>query len=351
MPEIISDDIGSFPLPGGVAREELQKIAFEIVTGESSPRDRERFNGIVGDVMQSKIDSGIQRPNFPQMQDMIFEFFRFMEKFYETDKPWVVRREFAEIPELSALSEVAGEYYKERKKALELRVCVTGPLELYVKKVGVQVQGDLLLNLAESVSRFVENSIINKKHIQTKTVCIDEPSLGLNPSLIAEEEDLIRAWETTAEKARNLDVQIHLHSPADVELIYQVDSIKVIGIESAEEPGFLKEIEKNDLESYDKSLRAGIARTNIYGIMADYRDKTGIDPWEKKNFTQAIDEMENPRIIKKRLQKAYKIFGDRIKYAGSDCGLGAWPNQESAFQLLKNTAEAVEEFNGGKSRG
>ncbi len=122
MPEIISDDIGSFPLPEGVEREEIQRIAFEIVTGEASPPNRERFNKIVGDIMQKKIDSGIQRPNFPQIQDMVSEFFKFVEKFYEEDKPWVVKREFARIPELSSPNGVAKRYYESKKKALELRV-------------------------------------------------------------------------------------------------------------------------------------------------------------------------------------------------------------------------------------
>jgi len=49
MPEIISDDTGSFPLPEGVEREEIQRIAFEIVTGEASPpqqRDSIKLLGI-----------------------------------------------------------------------------------------------------------------------------------------------------------------------------------------------------------------------------------------------------------------------------------------------------------------
>jgi len=51
--------------------------------------------------------------------------------------------------------------------------------------------------------------------------------------------------------------------------------------------------------------------------------------------------MENSKIIGKRPQKAYKISGERIKYAGPDCGLGAWLNQEIALKLLKNTAESI----------
>ena len=54
--------------------------------------------------------------------------------------------------------------------------------------------------------------------------------------------------------------------------------------------------------------------------------------------------METPGTIAKRLQKAYSIFGGRIKYAGPDCGLGSWPSQELAFSLLKNTGIGIKEF-------
>ncbi|HEY9246151.1 MAG TPA: methonine synthase, partial [Candidatus Methanoperedens sp.] len=55
-------------------------------------------------------------------------------------------------------------------------------------------------------------------------------------------------------------------------------------------------------------------------------------------------EMETPGIIGKRLGKAYSVFGDRIKYAGPDCGLGSWPTQEMASMLLNNTGKGIKEF-------
>jgi len=54
--------------------------------------------------------------------------------------------------------------------------------------------------------------------------------------------------------------------------------------------------------------------------------------------------METPEIVEKRLEKAYSLFGDRIKYAGPDCGLGSWPTQEMAFRLLNNTGIGIKEF-------
>jgi len=326
---IISDDIGSFPLPEGVKRDEV---------------GGEEFEQVVKDIMRKKISAGLQRPNYPQVRDMISQFFYAMEKFHEEGKPWLIEKEKARIPEIDVIDDIAKGYYEKNSRPLELRVCVTGPLELYLKKVGNQVQGDLLMNLAESVARFVENSLVEKEHIKTKTVSIDEPSLGLNPNIIAEREDLIKAFDLAVKPAKGLDVQVHLHAPNSADLIYETENIGIIGIETAEEPKFLEDIDKDDLEEYDKFLRVGIARTNIFGIAADYKDRTGIDIWKDKNFNSMVNEIENPNIMKKRLENSSKIFDDRIKYAGPDCGLGAWPSQDSAALLLKNAADVVGEF-------
>lgn len=342
---VISDDIGSFPLPIGVARNEIEEIAFNIACKKASEQDSEKFTRIISEIMQKKIDSGILCPNYPQVQEMIEQFFKLSENFHNAMEPFVVKSEFAKILEIDAIDSVAKENFNLTGKPIELRVCVTGPLELYLRKIGSQVQGDLLRNLGISISRFVENSIIKKEYLKTRVICIDEPSLGLNPNIIIIEEDLIKSLEISVKPAKNLDVQIHLHSPREIETIYQTEGIKIIGIESAENPNSLEEIDKRELEGYDKFLRVGISRTNISGIAANFNEKSGIDVWKTKNFDEMIDGTENSRNIGKRLENAWKLFNDNIKYAGPDCGLGAWPNQEIAFKLLKNTAEAVDRFN------
>jgi len=346
MLKIITDDIGSYPLPEWVEREEMERIALEIVTGEVIDSERDNFNRIVSEIMQQKINSGLKRPNYPQVQDMVSEFFSLIDKFSEPGEPWVVGEEFSRMPEIDSIKEVGKRFYEEKGKALELRICVTGPLEIYLKRVGNQIQPDLLNNLAKSVSRFVENSLVSKEYMETMTVAIDEPSLGLNPNIIYNREDLIKGWEIATKPARGRDVQIHLHSPNDVDLIYEVDGIGIIGVESAENLHVLDEIDKEDLELYDKFLRVGIARTNFNGIVSDYNEKFNRDVWKDENFNEAISVMESRRTIENRLKSAYKIFGDRILYAGPDCGLGSWPTQESALILLKNVAAAVDRFNG-----
>lgn len=344
MPSIISDDIGSFPLPGGIDGGEIRGIGFRIAAKKESPEEKDKFNGIVSEIMRKKIGSGILCPNYPQVQEMTEQFFMLSENFHDVNEPFVIKSEFAGIPEIDAIDSVAKENFDLTGKALDLRVCVTGPLELYLKKIGSHVQGDLLRNLGKSISRFLENSIIRKEYIRTKAVCIDEPSLGLNPNIIMENEDLIKSLEISAKPARNLDVQIHLHSPREIGTIYQTEVIKIIGVESAENPNVLEEIDKREIESYDKFLRIGISRTNISGIAADFNEKSGTDVWKTRNFDEMIDNTENSRNIEKRLENAWKLFGENIKYAGPDCGLGSWPNQDLAFRLLKNTAEAVDRF-------
>ncbi len=344
MPNVISDDIGSFPLPEDIEKAEIQDIAFNIACKKASEQDSEKFARIVSEIMQKKIDSGILCPNYPQVQEMTEQFFRLSENFHDAGEPWVVKSEFARIPEIDAIDSVAKENFDLTGKALELRVCVTGPLELYLKKIGSHVQGDLLRNLGRSISRFVENSIIRKEYIKTKVICIDEPSLGLNPNIIMDDEDLIKSLEISVKPAKNLDVQIHLHSTREIGKIYQTEGIKIIGIESAENPDVLGEIDKRELESYDKFLRIGISRTNISGIAADFNEKSGIDVWKTRNFSEMIDKTENSENIEKRLENAWRLFNENIKYAGPDCGLGSWPDQDLAFRLLKNTAEAVDGF-------
>ena len=63
---------------------------------------------------------------------------------------------------------------------------------------------------------------------------------------------------------------------------------------------------------------------------------------QKPDFSYFI--FNNWEKVKKRLDKAYSFFGERIKYVGPDCGLGPFPNQELAYLILKNTSEGIKAF-------
>lgn len=351
MPEIISDDIGSFPLPAGADREQIRKTASMIASGTATKADRTGFDPIIGEMMQKKIDSGIMRPNYPQVTDMI-EFYReLMDEFPEEDEPFLVQKKHAVIPELFALEAAGKKYLNDTGEPLRIRVYVTGPLELYLKCAGGNVQEDLLMNIAKSVSRFIENSLIETSCLKTSVLAIDEPSLGLNPNLAVNKDVLADAWEIAAKKAGRRDVAMHLHSVNSVDTLYSVDKINVIGVEYAASPKALDLLDKSEIESYDKFLRVGVTRTDISKMVAEYNERYATDLWKTKEYSCLAEKMENVRNITKRLQKAYGLFGERIKYAGPDCGMGSWPSQDAAFALLKNAADAINEFNGTSQVG
>lgn len=335
---ILFDDIGSYPLPKDTGKE---WIALAVKNNDH------KLINIIRDSMQQKIDAGVDVPTYPQFQDMNQQFLGIINDESSQEEPLIVRKEKARIMELSAIEDVGAEYYRKNGRKLHVRVCVTGPVELYLKQFGGTVYKDVLNAFASSIDRFIGNSIDNAKQIQIATISIDEPSIGINPQIMFNDNDLVEALEkaTKTSASHKIDTEIHLHSPLHYKLVCRVKSIGIIGVESAANPSYLDLIDKKDLVDCDKFLRIGAARTDISGMAAVLNEKYGMNVWkEPAKLEEIVTEMETQKIIAKRLEKAYGIFGDRIKYTGPDCGLGSWPSQELAFKLLKNTGMGLKEF-------
>jgi len=169
--------------------------------------------------------------------------------------------------------------------------------------------------------------------------------MGLDPRI--EEEGIITALELASEYAyrAGVDTQIHLHSPIFYETVCQVKGLRVIGVESAAQPSLLALIDKKQLDNYGKFLRIGVARTDILSMAAEYDELHHTNAFKDKGVLETVvTEYNSPEKITKRLEKAYSIFGDRIKYVGPDCGLGPFPSQELAYMVLKNTSEGIRSF-------
>ena len=84
--------------------------------------------------------------------------------------------------------------YKEQfGETLKLRICVTGPTDLYLREFGGTQYADIYSLFAKSVNKFVRNSMKSAKNFKIATVSIDEPSIGLNPELAFDENDIISA--------------------------------------------------------------------------------------------------------------------------------------------------------------
>ncbi len=316
---MIFDDIGSFPLPYGITRDWIE---CNLRTKEYEELVKRTF------LMKSKY---VELPNYPQFRDMISMFMNLIKNPEFQDEPYLISKKYAIIPELE---------YVERLEAKSVRVCITGAFELYYNEFGGVIYEDILLNLAESVARFAKNAC---KYENVKCISLDEPSLGIATDLQPSDEVIRDVFNTVDVK---VDVQIHLHQPTFYEKILET-SVDVIGVECASKPENMDFLDKELIDSHEKKLRIGIARTDIDNVIAEFNAKHNVNAWKNEELiVKAVDEIESPEVILKRIENAYNKFNDLIAYVGPDCGLFSFPNQESAIQLLKNVKIALERFRG-----
>jgi 5-methyltetrahydropteroyltriglutamate--homocysteine methyltransferase len=310
------DDIGSFPLPKGVRLGSLS---------------HDQYLNLVRDVLAQKGRAGVEVPTYPQFRDMIRMFMDEIENPDLAESPYLIKREHAKIMELKAVP-----------PGQEVRICITGPVELYISAFGATHYPDILYNLAESVARFLDEA---KRDAKTTVASLDEPSLGLSSNIIFSEDEILQALQVASEPCRGMDCEVHLHSPLYAEACARVPGISIIGIESAAHPDYLQLIDRKVLEETDSYLRAGIARTDILSLSARLNEKLGINLWnDTARLEKEILELESPQVMRKRLDRAYARFGDRLRATGPDCGLGSWPSQDLAGRILSNCAAAVRSF-------
>jgi 5-methyltetrahydropteroyltriglutamate--homocysteine methyltransferase len=113
-----------------------------------------------------------------------------------------------------------------------------------------------------------------------------------------------------------------------------VRNLDVVSLEYAASPKNIESLSRKALETADKHVRIGVARTDIDSILAELYDKGITQP--------SIEQLvENEEAIKKRFKIAREKYGERMSFTGPDCGLGGWPTQEAAQLLLKRTVNAV----------
>ncbi|MDD2755900.1 MAG: methionine synthase [Methanothrix sp.] len=313
---IFFDDIGSFPLPKGVRLDGLS---------------RDQYLNLVRDVLAQKSRAGVEVPTYPQFRDMIRMFMDPIENPDYAQDPYLIKKEHARIMELEAVH-----------PGRDVRVCVTGPVELYISVFGATHYPDILNNLANSVARFFSASLEAGK---MSVASLDEPSLGLNSNIIFSEDEIVDALQIASAPCQGLDCEVHLHSPLYAEVCAHVPGISIVGIESASHPDYLQLIDKKVLEETDSYLRAGIARTDILSLSALLNEQLRVNLWQDMpRLEREILERESPPVMRKRLERAHAQFGDRLRATGPDCGLGSWPSQDLACKLLANCAAAVRSF-------
>jgi 5-methyltetrahydropteroyltriglutamate--homocysteine methyltransferase len=339
---VLVDDAGSFPLPQSIDRKLFNNayaIARQIIINRKDIKKEEfllkNFYNVITESFKKKLETGLDIVNYPQHYDMHKQFTETIQE--ATNKgTYVVEEKGAIIPEVSIIKEEAERLSKEIGKKIPLRVCITGPMELYLKMIGKIPYKDILLMFAETVRRFAKNSILNSKYVKTEVVSLDEPSFGFQ-EVTADKETILEVLEKAFDFSGAVK-QIHLHSSSRVADLLAVKNLDVLSFEYAASPKNIEAVSKKMLEEADKQIRVGISRTDIDSIMAELYEKGITKP-------NPEDLVESEDIIKKRFLKAKEKYGERMTFTGPDCGLGGWPTQEAAQLLLKRTVNAVKSAN------
>lgn len=340
MQEITFIDGGSLPTPEGITREWVKAAA------ETRTEDEKLFS-LIREAFQRKIDIGVHVPTYPQFRDMIGQFLDIIKNEKNCYEPYVVKEENAKILELEIIDEVAKRYREETGKTLEVRVCVAGPTDLYLQAFGATAFADAYHVMALDIENFIKQAFKTAKNFKIRVIALDEPSLGMNDRIQFSDSDIISALTLASTYARKqgADVEIHLHSPLKYKLVCETP-INVMGFEYAATPSYIDLMDKQVLEDSNTYIRLGVSRTDISSLIGMVNETYGVNAWKEKEYMQKIvTEIETPGLVKERLEKAYSVLGDRIKYASPDCGLAFWPDQELAFRLLENTAKGINEFN------
>jgi 5-methyltetrahydropteroyltriglutamate--homocysteine methyltransferase len=340
MQEIIFIDEGSLPTPEGVTREWV-KAAVE------SRNEDEKLFSIIREAFQRKIDVGVHVPTYPQFRDMIGQFLDIIKDENNCYEPYVLKEVNARILELEIIDEVAKQYKQETGKTLEIRVCIAGPTDLYLQAFGATAFVDAYQILAQDIEKFIKQAFETAKNFKIKVIALDEISLGLTDKIEFSDAEIISALTTASTYARQqgADMEIHVYSPLKYELVCETP-INVIGFEYAGNPSYMDLLDKKVLEDSDTYVGVGVSRTDIFSLVSIINEKYGVNAWREKEYMQkVVTELETPEVIKKRLESAFSVLGDRIRYANPDCGLAFWPDQDIAFKLLENTAKGINRFN------
>ena len=305
-----------------------------MIDGKHAEKDEPLLNNfakiVIGSFMK-KIESGLDVVNYPQHYDMHRQLADVLRESMNKGT-YLIDQESAVLPEIRVISDEAKKLCEERGEKIRLRACMIGPFELYLKEIGSVVHEDILRIFAENVRRFARNSILNSKYVQTVVVSLDEPSFGFQ-DVSLDRETILDVFE----RAFDFNVatkQIHLHSPSRITDPLNVKNIDVLSIEYAASPKNIDSLSKQMLDEADKRIRVGISRTDINSIVAELYEKGITNP-------DAEQMVEDEKIIQKRFEIARNKFGDRMTFAGPDCGLGGWPTQEAAKLLLSRTANVV----------
>jgi 5-methyltetrahydropteroyltriglutamate--homocysteine methyltransferase len=291
----------------------------------------ENFGKVTLDAFKKKWQTGLDVVTYPQQYDGVRQVSDVIHVAMEKGT-FIVDEQNAVLPEVTLINSEAKSLSEEIGVRIRLRVCLFGPMEQYLKEMGTVAYGDVLDGFAETIRRFAKNSVLDNKYVKTEVVSIDEPSFGFL-DVAADKEKLIEVLNRAFDFSGALRL-IHLHSSSRLADCLKVKNIDVVSFEGAASPRNVEAVSKRMLDEADKQIRVGVSRTDIDSIIAELNDKDVSKP-------TAEQMVESEETIRKRFIAAKEKFGERLAFAGPDCGLGSWPSQEAALLLLKRTVAAI----------
>ncbi len=337
------DDNGSFPLPENIEKSIYYDYYWKAYKALGKGFDIFEHLGfknytikLVLDTLKLKMKAGLEVVNYPQLVDMYTQFLKPLNDYQED--AFLIEKQFALILEVKIIEHFSKEIFEQTDEKIRLRVCVTGPIELYIRERGFMIYKDIALRYATTVNRFLKNSLLDTKYIITETVALDEPSFGLTYLTNTNEDELIEIFDKSLEGI-HVDNQIHLHTSNAYQIPLRTKNIGILMCEHSSDDS--KPVPKQELEDYDKFMRIGICRTNLDNLFAEALEK-GLS-MEYLNTTDGlISLIDSKERIKKVLLDGLNRYGDRLKYIGPDCALAGWGPPRVACSLLERVHEVIE---------
>ena len=340
------NDVGSFPLPFGVTKQDATKAATLFWKAYTSGKNfdsivknrfvNSKFIEPVKHIFIQKIQTGLDIPSYPQIRDMNEMFLNFLDSTLQIDT------QKALIPELVVLEHTADEIRETQNYDMNIGVCVTGPLQLAhqtFKNAGMT--RDILMRLSDSVKAYIQNAVsLNEYNVVLIT--IDEPYLGIVDLPVS--DDIIREVldHTLEDLPENILTAIHLHSFSRLIPILDSEKIQIIGGEFAGDPSNFSFVEPDVFREQKKLLRAGISMSAIDRMVTDYVETTPGASFNIYNDPKGLtDVVESIETIRNRYQHLKGKYHNLIRLVGPDCGLSSWIYPEVASLLLKRTVDAI----------
>ena len=225
-------DVGSLPFEGDYS--ELAEGA-RAYPGEAP--SSKFFEKAVLRGLKSKLEAGVDVPNFPQyrdMNEMFLEMISGVEKIesrYYVASERLTPRGDGVIPEVAVIRRNAEALSEEFGEVL-LKVCVTGPYTL--SHLFGYRDPSLLASLGEVLAEIASSNVFEERGIRVGVLSLDEPVFGLVDDPLKDRgsegrEALLKAWERIfrAAASKGADTVLHLHSTADT-LFLEVESLRVV---------------------------------------------------------------------------------------------------------------------------